>query len=301
MNTNIPVSVGAYADSIAQGGVRPLGVAQSSAVSWAAVFAGAAAAAALSLILLALGSGLGFSAISPWAGAGTSATALAVSSVLWLLAMSAIASSLGGYIAGRLRVRWLGVPLDEVHFRDTAHGFLAWAVATLLTAALLTSAAGTLIDGAANSRLGQQVSAETLAANDRALREEYFVDTLFRSGRPNTGVGDYNAQLQAGRILSLSLEDGVVDSADRAHLVQMVAAQTGLTQAESELRVTQTIEAADAKMAQIDQAARETADAARKTTAKISLWIFVSLLIGAFCASAAATLGGRQRDRVVTT
>ena len=43
------------------------------------------------------------------------------------------ASGVGGYLAGRLRVRWRDTDVDEVHFRDTAHGLLTWAVATLFT------------------------------------------------------------------------------------------------------------------------------------------------------------------------
>ena len=41
------------------------------------------------------------------------------------------------------------------------------------------------------------------------------------------------------------------------------------------------------------------ADATRKAGAYLSLWIFVSLLASALCASYAATIGGRQRDAVV--
>ena len=96
-----------------------------SGVSWAAIFAGAAAAAALSLILLLLGFGLGFSAVSPWAGSGISAKGLGISSIVWLAVTQIIAAGLGGYIAGRLRVKWANLHGDEVYFRDTAHGFLA--------------------------------------------------------------------------------------------------------------------------------------------------------------------------------
>ncbi|MFO0520199.1 MAG: hypothetical protein ACK515_07205 [bacterium] len=110
------------------------------AVSWGAVFAGAAGAAALALILTLLGMGLGFSAVSPWASEGVSATTLGLSAVAWITLTQLLASALGGYLAGRLRTRWLQLHPDEVHFRDSAHGFLAWAVATLITAALLTSA-----------------------------------------------------------------------------------------------------------------------------------------------------------------
>ncbi len=124
-----------------------------SAVSWAAILAGAAAAAALSLILLLLGAGLGLSATSPWAGQGIGATAMGVTGIVWLALTQIAASGLGGYLAGRLRVRWRDTAADEVHFRDTAHGLLTWAVATLVTAAVL----GASVAGIA--RIGTQAAA----------------------------------------------------------------------------------------------------------------------------------------------
>ena len=118
-----------------------------SAVSWGAIVAGAAAAAALSLIMLMLGIGLGLSSVSPWAHHGVSAATFGVSAILWITFSQIVASGMGGYLAGRLRTRWLAVHTDEVYFRDTAHGFLAWAFASLATAALLTSEIGAIVSG----------------------------------------------------------------------------------------------------------------------------------------------------------
>ena len=128
------------AEGAAGGGVPRR--APGSAVSWSAVLAGAAAAAALSLILLLLGVGLGLSAVSPWGTRGASAEALGIASVVWLAFTQLAASGVGGYLAGRLRVRWRDTDVDEVHFRDTAHGLLTWAVATLFTAVALTASVG---------------------------------------------------------------------------------------------------------------------------------------------------------------
>jgi hypothetical protein len=97
---------------------EPGSAASASAVSWGAIFAGAAAAAALSLILLLLGTGLGLSSVSPWANEGVSATALSVSTILWLTFTQLAASAMGGYLAGRLRTKWVSVHGDEVYFRD---------------------------------------------------------------------------------------------------------------------------------------------------------------------------------------
>jgi hypothetical protein len=289
-------------------------------VSWAAVIAGALAAAALSLILLALGSGLGFAAVSPWTQSGASAAALGVGSIVWLMVMAAVSSALGGYLAGRLRTKWTDVHSDEVYFRDTAHGFLAWALATLLTAALLTSAAASLVGGAA--RVGAAAAtagataiagagagaaaANALSPNDAAgtqgsgmqATNAYFVDSLFRSDRPAT-QDSAPSRAEAGRIMLMSLGRGELNPTDKAYLTQLVAANTGMSAADAERRVTATYDRAARMKLDAETAAKEAADTARKAAASLALWVFVSLLLGAFLGSLAATIGGRQRDWVV--
>ena len=108
-------------------------------VSWSAVFAGAVAAAAFGLILLTLGAGLGLAALSPWRSASASAAKFGIAAIVWVCVTQILTSGLGGYLAGRLRHRWPAVHVDEVYFRDTAHGFLSWALATLATAALFAA------------------------------------------------------------------------------------------------------------------------------------------------------------------
>jgi hypothetical protein len=187
----------------------------SSGVSWGAILAGAFAAAALSFILVILGFGLGFSAVSPWSGEGVTAQTIGYSTVAWLTFTQIAASAIGGYMAGRLRVKWAGVHTHEVYFRDTAHGFLAWAVASLATAALLSSAVGSVISGGARvaGAAGSAIVATTAAgataagagasANPNAAAgvadnvSGYFVDMLFRA--PATGsTGQVAAPVAAG-------------------------------------------------------------------------------------------------------
>src|ERR1700722_11317480 len=105
-----------------------LNEAPSSGVSWSAVIAGAFAAAALSLILLALGTGIGLSSISPWSNSGASASSVGKGAIAYLIFVQIVVSAFGGYLAGRLRTKWVGISIHEVYFRDTAHGFLAWSV-----------------------------------------------------------------------------------------------------------------------------------------------------------------------------
>ena len=116
-----------------------------SGVSWAAVIGGAFVTAAFSLVFIILGVGFGLSWISPWSGAGASSKQISASAIVWLIATQAIASGLGGYLAGRLRMRWPTVHTHEVYFRDTAHGILVWAVAVVITAAFLGSAVSSIV------------------------------------------------------------------------------------------------------------------------------------------------------------
>ena len=302
-----------------------------SAVSWGAVIGGAFVAAALSLILVALGSGLGLLSVSPWEGLGASAKTIGIATAVWLALMQLISASVGGYVAGRLRTKWVDVHSDEVFFRDTAHGFLVWAVGLVMTAAFLTSAASSLVSG------GAKVGAAALAAGaggaataaatqpvagaspNAADPSAYFVDRLLRSDRPAADAGapaasgtaatptgtalasdgnarqtDASVRAELGRIFTIGFRNGELSPPDRDYVAQVVAARTGMSQADAQKRVDEV--AAQAKAAADD--ARAAADAARKASAYFSLWIFISLLIGAFVASYSATIGGRLRDRV---
>ncbi|MES2490823.1 MAG: hypothetical protein V4607_13635 [Pseudomonadota bacterium] len=274
-----------------------------SAVSWGAVFAGAVGAASLSLILLFLGSGLGLSSVSPWAQDGVGAATFGVSAILWISFTQLAASGVGGYLAGRLRSRWLGAPEDEVYFRDTAHGFLAWGVATLLTAALLSSVIGSTLRGGSEvlaSAAGGAVSAAAISDKhtnkDSEASNGYFIDSMFRSNaskKPDADESSAATLAEAGRIFSNSASTGVLPADDHAYLTQLVVQHTDLSQAEAQKRVSE----AQAKMLQAKTAAKEAVDKARKASAYAALWFFISLLLGAFVASYLATFGGRLRDK----
>ena len=318
-----------------------------SAVSWGAVFAGAVAAASLSLILLMLGMGLGLSSVSPWAPEGISAATFGVSTVVWLTFAQLVASATGGYMAGRLRSRWTAVHGDEVHFRDTAHGFLAWAVASLATAALLTSVIGGIVGGGAKAgaslaSAGATAAGAVVAASGGAVAAKadeggpsgYFIDSLFRrvasatggaaasasgaansttsgstpaaspdaAGAPAAMAGGNGANgpatmaAEIGRIFAMNMQQATLPPDDARYVAHLVSQRTGLSQADAEKRVTDTYAKARSSLQQVKTSAMEAADKARKATAGASLWLFVSLLIGAFVASLSATYGGRQRD-----
>ena len=278
----------------------------SSAVSWSAIIAGAVSAAALTVVLMFLGSGLGLTMVSPWADQGAGVTTFAVSAAIWMIVLQWLSSALGGYMTGRLRTKWVGVHTDETFFRDTAHGLLAWALATLLVICLasssLVSAVGTGVQAASNVAAGAAMGASAGAAsnsNESAGNgaTSYFVDTLFRPNDPTRlaapgAEGDAAAAAQASRVLLASAAAGEMSPADRTYLGQLVAARTGLSEADATARV-------NTVLAQVNEAktkAQEAADKARKAGVAFALMAALSLVIGAFIASAAAALGGRLRD-----
>src|SRR5450631_4020275 len=282
MEQAVPSSAARFQAGVAETSVR--NEAHSSGLSWAAVIGGAFVAAALSLILLALGTGLGVSSVSPWSNVGASASMIGTAAIVWLILIQVISSSMGGYLAGRLRTKWASIHTDEVYFRDTAHGFLAWAVALVITAAFLASAATSMMGAAA------QLSATVSSAGaERELNPtEYFVDALFRSDSARPDSNGASVRGEAGRIFANALRQGQVPPADKSYLAQLVASKTGLSRSD-----------ADKRVSDVFAAAQQAADTARKTIAHSLLWTFVALLIGAFCASFTATIGGRQRDHVV--
>lgn len=271
----------------------------SSGVSWGAVLAGAFVAAALALIMLLLGSGLGFSAASPWANEGASAKTIGIAAMIWMVFVHLSSSAIGGYMAGRLRTRWTDVHTKEVFFRDTAHGLTAWAVGIVITAAFLTSAATAIVGGAAKTGAAAVATAGAgVAAGATSKTDDnstgYFVDMLFRSDGSRQ-EDDAGVREEAGRILATGLAQGDLSPADRSYLAQVIAARTGVSAPDAEKRVADAL--AQAKAAETK--AKEAADAARKAAAHLALWSFLALLIGAFVASYAATMGGRLRDSAV--
>jgi hypothetical protein len=268
---------------------------QTSGVSWASIAAGAVAAAALTLMLVAFGTALGLSAISPWADSGVSATTFKVGSGIYLCVVAVMASSVGGYLAARLRTKWTGLHTNEVFFRDTAHGFIAWAFATVLSATVLGAAATHIVNGVAQ---GVGTAAPQMAQNTSPA--EIYVDRLFRvdpATQPAAGTAPVTAAQPASgnadavrseilRLWTSSFRDRRDLAADdRTYVARLVAARTGLSQAEAEKRVNDVV--TEAKAA---------ADRARREAAQLAFWLTASLLLGAFAASLAAVEGGQLRD-----
>jgi len=269
--------------------------ASSSGVAWPAIIGGAFAAAALSLILLALGSGFGLATVSPWSNSGASLTTFTITTGVWLIIVQWLASALGGYLTGRLRTKWAGLHTHEVFFRDTANGFLSWAVASVIVAAFLASATASVVGGVTRVAAGAASGATQAASQGTSSIADttgYLVDSLYRSDHPSPNATPQEIRSESTRILTMGVRNGDVPAADRTYLAQLVAARTGLSQADASKRVDQVIaqeKAAETKV-------REAADTARKAGSYLSIFTGLSMLVGAFIACVAGALGGIQRD-----
>jgi len=280
-----------------------------SAVSWAAVFAGAVIAAALSLALFAGGAGLGFLSVSPWGNEGLSAPAAGIGVIAWMLFTQIVAYGIAGYVTGRLRTKWADVHTDEIYFRDTAHGFLVWALSAVVSAALVGASIVSLATGVAKTGASMAGAGATVAASaaggaaasgagsgGMAQTGDYLADLLLRAERPDATGDRASARAEVGRIVAVSLARGDMTPADRDYVAKVVAAQAGIEPDAAQRRVEQAIQDARKTADEAKQKAKEAADAARKAAAALALWGFASMLIGAFVASLAATWGGRRRD-----
>jgi hypothetical protein len=266
-----------------------------SAVSWASIAAGAVVISSVTLLLLALGVGLGLSSISPWTDTGLSASTFKATAGVYLVLVAVMASAIGGYLASRLRTKWIGVHSNEAFFRDTAHGFIAWAFGILISTALL-GAATTHLLGGATSGAGTAASQPSVSANPAQV----YVDRLFRRDTASGSAGapaapaaaspasgdNAAARAEVLRLWTASyLEQGGLSSADKTYVTHLISVQTGLSPTDAQKRL-------DDVTAQ----AQADADKARRGAAQFAFWMTAALLFGAFAASLAAVEGGQLRD-----
>jgi hypothetical protein len=276
-----------------------------SAASWPSIIAGAFVAAAATVILIALGSGIGFASISPWPDRGASVTTFAVTTAIWLIVTQWVSAALGGYIAGRLRTRWIGTHPHEVFFRDTAHGLITWAVATILVVAVgvgsfrsAAGAAGHVAATGATAALsagagsGGAMSANTASSNANSQISPYEIDKLFRTSNFGGAALLADARTETAHIAANAFANGSISAADRAYLAEQVSARTGASQTDAQARVDNFV----ASITEAQAKLKAEADSARKAAAEASIYLALSMLIGAFIASVSAALGGRIRD-----
>jgi|SRR5580692_599458 hypothetical protein len=270
-------------------GAGPVVVPGKSAASWPAIIAGAFVATSVSLILLALGSGLGITSILTSADHRISGTAIVATAAIWLIVTQWISAGLGGYIAGRLRTRWLGTHRHEVFFRDTAHGLVTWAVATVVLAVLVGASLPSMVAVGLHAASGKpSTDVQNTMSSPGFAAAPYGIDKLFRSASSAAGQDASGPKVEADHILKNALATGTLPDADRTYLAALIAAKTGISASEAETRVNDWL----AKSMEADAKTKLEAAASREA----AIYTALSLLVGAFIASVAAALGGRLRD-----
>jgi hypothetical protein len=307
-----------------------------SAVSWGAIVAGAVVAAAVSLILLALASGLGLASVSPWPNSGASLTTFSVMTAIGLIVVQWVASGFGGYVTGRLRTKWTGTHTHEVFFRDTAHGFIMWALSTVLVASLLASATASLVGagahgaamvatGAAAGGAGAAGSAMTNSGSAGAGGAGGAAGASGSAGDSSAPAGTMVGTMSpVGSISAYNVDtlfraaqpnaNGAGSNADaRAEATRILARSLSsgdvpaadrtylaqLVAARAGVSDTDAQKRVDDTIAQVqadETKARQAADTARKASSAASIFTALSMVIGAFIACAAAALGGQLRD-----
>jgi hypothetical protein len=233
------------------------GLAGVSAVSWSAIFAGTAVAAGTSLLLFALAAGLDLASIAAAPRRAVSAASVTAVATVALIATQWISAGLGGYITGRLRTSWVGTHTHEVFFRDTAHGFITWCVATIVLASGVVSPASSFLGAALRAGPAPASHAAAAVARPRAQ------DGLVVPAAPRAAGGADSAPGQFAPLAAVP------------RIIANCCTQQRFTVAVAD-------DAADVKDA--------------KDAATSSMLTALSMLLGAFVASVAAAIGGRLRD-----
>lgn len=245
-------------------------------IHWGPVIAGALVAAAVWSVLMAFASAIGLMIVSPSPTWRDTSVWLAILSGFWIIVVTAGAYALGGYLAGRVRSTWRASN-DEVEFRDGAHGLLVWALGVVISIALLWATAATYT--AANS--ATQPPRESAGAPSFLA---YELDRLFRSDR-RAEPAPQELRAEASRLIMKGVGRQDMPSDDRAHLVRLTSAQTGLAQADAQQRVVQVL-----------AEARNSAAQARRAAVILGFATAAALAAAAAAAWFAAGEGGKHRD-----
>jgi predicted transcriptional regulator len=245
---------------------------------WGPIVAGGIAAAALALVLHAFAVAIGLSASSAAPTWRDASFALVLLSGLYVILAALASYGLGGYLAGLIRTR--PASREDVDLGDGLHGLLVWALATLLTAVIGLAATQSLTRLAAPP--GGQAGPSTSVGGENLIA--FDLDRLFRAERrPNADL-DY-PRAEAARILLTTSSHRGVQPDDRAYLVRLTAASTGLVQPDAERRVDE-----------VAARAKENISRARRSAVILAFTAGAAALLGAAAAWFAACAGGRVRD-----
>lgn len=253
---------------------------QTSYMQWGPAVAGALAAAALAFVLHTFAAAIGLAVSSSAPTWRDSSLILQLLSGLYLVFAAILAFGVGGYLAGRMRSPIAGSD-DEIEFRDGSNGILVWSIAIVLTV-LMTWAAAQSVARVAAPSAGSPGAAQSVAGENLIA---YDLDQLFRADRRPQNVDLAYARSEASRILLTAAGHAGITPDDRAYLIRLTAANTGLQPPEAERRV-------DIAIVQ----ARDNIRKARRAGVILAFMAGAAALLGAAVAWFAACTGGQHRD-----
>jgi hypothetical protein len=272
-------------------------------IEWSPVIAGAIGASAISFLLLTFGGAVGLTLTSPIpSDSGLSLWGTVIAVVWWAVLVQIGSFFVGGYLAGRMRARWGDATHYEVRFRDGAHGFLVWSVGVLIGAIVLATAGGATLKAATQS--ASTVAAGAAASPNNSNRSmtgsDYATDLLLRPSARGPAQGAATQQNsnypalrnEVRRIFSSTISNGELTARDRDYLAEVVAARNGLSPADAQSRVDQTVQ----ETQKFEGELRQKADTARHYALISGFLAAASLLISLAAAVSGAHLGGLHRD-----
>ena len=266
-----------------------------SRMSWGAVLAGAVVAVATILLLNLLGAALGAGSVRPLDATSADVSRYGTAAGIWEIINLALSMALGGYVTARLSG-------THSHLDGELHGLTMWALALLLGTVLLAYATSGVVglvgQGASSvvsSTLGgaRAISGVGLPEVGSAVTNR-LIQSLSNSGDATT-MSREQINAEIATLVGGSLYAGGITDTDRNRLVDLVAAQFGITKDEAARRVNRMEGDAKAGLAQVEQKTREAADAVAAGAASAARALFTALVLGLLTALVGAWIGTRHK------
>ncbi len=243
--------------------------------------------------------------------------------IIWLAVTNILALFTGGWIAGRLA----GSPIE---LDGLIHGFLVWSLVTLVTLWLFTSATGSIISGAAGAvSTGFDVldgGVETVVpiAIDAIEDRDFSVESIRIEARNLAAENNIQVSDQEGDIVSDAasniardpsvageeieralfrlLTDGSRDDLERQDVIDVIVANTNLTEQEARDLLTEWEAEFDALQLQTEETLENVTEDVTEAVALAAGVVFMSMVMGSFAAMAGGFIGAPEytiREEVI--
>jgi LytS/YehU family sensor histidine kinase len=267
-------------------------------LSWGAIFFGAVVALAVATMLHILGVGIVASSVDPAEPLDNIFMTLGGVSGVWFIISTIVGLFIGGFVAANISRTFS----DE---RALLYGLGVWAVSSLVTIGIaswmvLASASGAVtaagnVAGTAAQAIGGTAQAIGSAGSQIAQNVNLPGNVLQQIEQTLTGGqrGQINPQgaQQIFGIIQNAVTQGRLNQAQREQLIQAVGNTFNIPPEEARQRVQQAENQINQTLANVQQTAREAADAALTAIATSAYWAFAAILLGGIAALIGARYG----------